>query len=73
MLAQKKTENAVGPLFWLKLFDYRRIGRLDSFRQSLKNLDSRIVLGFARNFTVIGFRNPNRGGSDAAKLEERSN
>jgi len=32
MLAQKKTENAIGPLFWLKLFDYRRFGSLDSFQ-----------------------------------------
>jgi len=51
MLAQKKTENVIGPLFWLKLFDYRRTSGLDSQRQAPKNLDSRIVLGFARNFT----------------------
>jgi len=36
MLAQKKTENAIGLLFWMKLFDYRRIGGLDSFQQALK-------------------------------------
>jgi hypothetical protein len=36
MLAQKKTENAIGLLFWLKLFDYRRIGGIDSFQQALK-------------------------------------
>ena len=30
MLAQKKTENAIGPLFGLRLFDYRQIGGLDS-------------------------------------------
>jgi len=36
MLAQKKTESAIGLLCWLKLFDYRRIGGFDFFQQALK-------------------------------------
>lgn len=36
MLAQKKTESAIGLLLGLKLFDYRRIGGIDSFQQALK-------------------------------------
>ena len=73
MLAQKKTENAIGRLFGQKLFDYRRIGGLIRSEQALKIFDSRIVLGFARNFTGIALQTQNRGGRDAAKLEERSN
>jgi hypothetical protein len=73
MLAQKKTESAIGLLFSLKLFDYRRIGGLDSSQQAPENLNSRIVLGFARNFALTFFRTQDRGGSDAATLEERSN
>jgi len=61
MLAQKKTEDAIGLLFRLKLFDYRRIRGLNSFQQALKT-SSRIVLGFARNFTVSVFRAQNKEG-----------
>jgi len=53
MLAQKKTENAIGPLSWLKLSDYRRIGGLDSSQQALKPQfkdRARICAQFHSNF-----------------------